>query len=174
MREQPLRVQTHAARKQAALLASSLTMAVLSAAIVFAVLYQPTYMPPHFESGAVAGFPNPPEKLKYSKFDAMDTFMFMIAGVMVRQKDGSLLVYLTNPQENYAYLMCEIVDSNDKTLYKSGLLRPGEYVANLHPIVNPDNKVADIRIHIYALEPERFISIGTVTLINTLQPYDSI
>jgi len=147
----------------------------LAAAVVFIALKQPPpiphYEPPPFEQDAITGIPEVPVNFGYSELDAMGNFTFGIAGVMYQQADGSLNAYFNNPIENVVYLMCEIVSPEGKTLYKSGLLRPGEYVASLNPQSELKNEAVPIEIRIYALEPEHYYSLGTITLDNILQPY---
>ena len=143
----------------------------LAAAAVFLALYTPPYTPPPFEPGAVAGVPEPPEGFRYSEIDAMGSFTFGLSGVLYQQEDGSLRVYFTNPEANEINLICEIIDLDGKTLYKSGLLRPGEHVVSLYPVRELENIAIKTEIKIYALEPEHYYSIGTVTLDNVLQPY---
>jgi hypothetical protein len=164
-------VSTGPARKKALLFAVIFITAALTASVVFIFRYQPPYTPPPFESGAMAGIPEPPEGFGYGEIDAMGSFAFGLAGVMYQQEDGSLRLYFTNPEENEAYLMCEIVDTAGKTLYKSGLIRPGEYVISLYPVAKQENKAVNIEVKIYAFDPEFYYSLGTVTLDNILQPY---
>lgn len=95
----------------------------------------------------------------------------MTAGTIYQQADGALELYLTSPEENEAYLLCEVTDIEGKTLYRSGLLRPGEYVERLDSLTALENKAIEIAVNIYAFEPETFYSIGTVTLKNVLQAY---
>jgi len=171
MREQPTQVQTGSIRARALVFIVIFLVAACTAAVVFAMLYQQPYKPPPFEPQAATGNPDPPESLGYSIIDAMRTFSFGLAGVMYQQEDNSLQIYFTNPEDNVAYLMCEIVDPGGKTLYRSGLLRPGEYVINLYPVTKLENEAVNIDVKIYALDPEHYYSIGTVTLDNILQPY---
>ena len=169
MREQPTRIKTGAKRKRAMMIAAIFITVTLAAAIIFAINYQHSYTPPPFESRAVVGVPHPPEMLKHTRIDA-GSFAFKIAGVLQQQEDGSLQIYLTNPEENEVYLMCEILTSDGEAIYRSGLLRPGEYVVSLPPIAVLGDDSMDVRINIYALERDFFFSAGTVTLRNILQP----
>jgi len=142
----------------------------LAAGVAFAISNQASFTPPPFESRAAVGVPQPPEMLRHTRIDA-GRFAFMVAGILRQQEDSSLQIYFTNPEENDVYLLCEIFGADGEMIYRSGMLRPGEYVANLSPITIPGNEAVDIRINIYALEPEGFFSAGTVTLGNILQPY---
>ena len=165
-----MRVKTGAVRKRAAMIVSVAFTIALAAGVTFAISNQASFTPPPFESRAAVGVPQPPEMLRYTRIDA-DRFAFMVAGILTQQEDGSLRIYFTNPEENDVYLMCEIFDADGEVIYRSGMLRPGEYVATLSPITIPGNEAVDIRINIYALEPEVFFSAGTVALGNILQPY---
>jgi len=172
MREQSFRIRTGAARKRAAILVLAVAITVLTAAVIWFYLYEPPYQPPPFESEAVQGIPDPPQNMGYGQIDALGKFTFGIIGVMYRQKDGSLKLYLTNHEENEAYLMCEVIDiENKKILYRSGLLKPGEYVESLYPLKKMKNEAIQIEVNVYALDLESYISLGSVTLDNLLQPF---
>ena len=177
MREQP--EKTSVKRTWMASLAVIIPTAVLAVAIVCVALYQPLYQlhskpqyePPPFEPGAVLGRPEAPDSFGYGEIDAAGSFAFGLAGVMYQQEDGSLRVYFRNPEDNKAYLMCEVVGYDGETLYRSGLLRPGEHVVSLSPKTRLDNVAKSIEVKVYALDLVHYYSIGTVTLDNTLQPY---
>ena len=171
MRKQPTRVRTGATRAKVLLSAAILLTIALAGAVALAARYQPPYKPPQFELSAASGMPAPPEGYDYVEIDAMGSFTFGLAGVLYQQEDGSLRIYFTNLKENESYLMCEVVDTADETLYKSGLLRPDEHVVSLYPVKSLENKAINIEVKIRALDPEQFYSIGTVTLDNVLQPY---
>lgn len=171
MREQPTEVTTGFRKRRVLIFAVVIITVILAAAVLFVALYQPSYKPPPFETNAVEGKPKPPESFGYSILKAAGSFSFGLVGVMYQQEDGSLRVYFTNPEENEAYLMCEVVSFDGNTLYKSGLLRPGEYIVSLDPVRKLDNEAVNIVIKIYALDLEHYYSIGTVTLDNILQPY---
>jgi hypothetical protein len=88
------------------------------------------------------------------------------------QEDGSLFVYFTNVEENDVRMMCEIVqEGTEITLYKSGVLNPGEYVEKLDPVTEIENEKKDIIIRIYAFEEENWYSAGTVEITSLLQPW---
>ena len=173
LREQPVHVQTGDNKKKILLIVIILfSVALAAAAAAYAMLYQPSYRPPPFEPGAAAGTPAPPEGFGYGEIDAMGSFKFGLAGVMYQQEDGALRIYFTNPEENEAYLMCEVADPGGAALYRSGLLRPGEYVESLRPArKRPENEAISVEVKIYALDPEHYYSVGMVTLDNVLQPY---
>ena len=170
MRKQPTRVITGAARKYIIISAFVLLAGISAVSVIFAALYEPPYIAPPFEPAAVRGVPNPPDNMRYSDINAAGRFTFWLAGTAYQQADGSLYLYLTNPEENEVYLMCRVTDKNGAELYRSGLLRPGEYVERLELLKKLENEALDIKIYIYALDPDNFYSVGTVTLDNILQP----
>jgi hypothetical protein len=170
MREQPMRVRTGALRAITPVCAVILLTAALGVAAIFLFLYERPYSPPPYEPEAITGVPEPPENFRYSKIDVMGSFIFGIAGTTYQQEDGSLKIFFANPEENEAYLLCEVISADGVALYKSGLLRPGEYVERLRPLIGLKNEAIRIEIYIYALEPDTFYSVGMVTLDNILQP----
>jgi acylphosphatase len=169
MREQ--NIKTGAARRWLSALAAAILTLSLAATTIYMFQYKQPYKPPPFEPEAIVGAPEPPKDFGYSEIDASGSFRFGIAGVMYQQEDGSLRVYFNNPEENKAYLMCEVADISGNTLYKSGLLRPGEYVVSLNPVKTLENVAVKIEVKIYAFDPKQYYSVGTVTLDNILQPY---
>lgn len=169
MREQTTRVRTGAVKK--------ILFAVLGVALTAGIAWliylaaNPPYTPPPFETAAVAGVPAPPENMGYGEISADGGFAFSIAGTMYQQEDGSLLVYFTNPQHSEANLQCEILDETGAILYKSGVIRPGEYVERLQPLVKLQNEATNVELNVYAFEPDTWHSKGTINLQNILQPY---
>jgi hypothetical protein len=171
MREQPVKVRTGAVRRVIFLWAVILIMAAMITAVVYFLLYKPPYTPPPYELNAVRGNPEPPKDALFSFLNA-EKFIIGIAGNMIKDESGSLILFFANPEENEVYLLCEIFDSDGKLLCRSGLLRPGEYVEKL-PLsedIRPGTEIS-VEINIYALEPKDFHSIGTVTLENVLRLY---
>lgn len=147
-----------------------MALAVVIAALLYRA-FNPPYTPPPFETMAVAGVPTPPENLGYGEISSEGGFTFSIAGTMYQQQDGSLLVYFTNPQHSEANLQCEILNEDGTVLYKSGVIRPGEYVERLQPLEKLQNKATKIEVNVYAFAPETWYSKGTINLQNILQPY---
>ena len=87
---------------------------------------------------------------------------------MYQQEDGSLLVYFTNPQSSDANLMCEIQNENGETIYKSGVIRPGEYIERLEPLAELSDEAIKIELYVYAFEPDTWYSKGTINLSNKM------
>ena len=170
-RPQFTRVKTGAGRKRALVLIVASTTLLLATAVVYLILHEPPYKPPPLEKNAVQGVPNPAENLRYKELEA-PFFKFGIATTTYQQKDGSLQIYLANHTDNEAYIMCEVVDvENDRILYRSGLLRPGEYVKTLSPLKRIKNEAINIEIFVYALDMEDYMSIGQISIDNVLQPH---
>ena len=169
MRKQTTHVRTGMGKKIGAIAAGAALL------VLFAVtgyrLFHPVYVPPAFESSATSGVPVPPENMGYGEISAPGGFSFSVAGTMYQQEDGSLLIYLTNPQDSEVNLMCEITDRAARIIYKSGVLRPGEYVERLRPAEQIPNEATEIAMNVYAFEPDTWYSKGTISLNNILQPY---
>jgi hypothetical protein len=127
---------------------------------------------PRREENAVSGVPEPEESLNFGTIEVDGGFSFALAGTMYQQKDGSLLLYFTNPEDSGVLMMCEICEkSTGEILYQSGLLSPGQYVGRLRPQHTLKNEAIIIEMKVYGFEPETYYSMGTVTLENTLQPW---
>lgn len=169
MREQPTHVKTGMGKR---ILYAAAGLALAGILTVMGVQrLTPAYVPPDFEASAVRGVPSPPENMGYGEISAPGGFSFFVAGTMYQQEDGSLLIYLTNPSDSGYNLMCEITDQSNRTIYRSGVLRPGEYVERLEPAKQLPNEAMEIAMNVYAFEPDTWYSRGTISLNNMLQPY---
>ena len=97
---------------------------------------------------------------------------FSMAGVLYRQADGSVKIFLTNPSGAKVNLLCEIKDANsERTLFKSGLINAGHYVERLTPRARWENAETPIKIYVYAIDAETNMSRGTIELETALQPW---
>jgi hypothetical protein len=177
MRVQPTRPTTGRAKKRVITAAVTASSLLLCAAIVWFFLYEPPaaserqYSPPPFEKNAVAGVPAPDSRYLYDTWSQPERFSFAAAQSLYRQHDGSLKLYLTNFEDSVAYLLCEIVNtSTQEVMYRSGLIRPGEYVESLQPSIDIKNEATEIQMRVYALSVEDYLSVGEVAFSKTLQP----
>jgi len=179
IRQQTTRVTTLQNRKLIRFAVLAVITLLLSAAIVFVYLYEfPSadgdYIPPPFEENALAGIPELEEHMQFAPVDAQGQFTFGSAGTLFYQKDSSLKLYLTNFEENDALIMAEVYDpKKKKVIYKSGLLRPGEYVESLTPLYEIENVATDVEVRVYAFSQEDYVSVGQVALSNIIQPNHS-
>lgn len=172
MRAQPTKLQTGKKKKRLLLFGAAVLILFLTAGAIYIKEYVPSYSPPPWEENAVSGVPEPEESLNYGAIDMDGGFSFALAGTMYQQEDGSLLIYFTNPENSGVLMMCEICERDTgKTLYKSGLLSPGQYVGRLYPQGTLKNEAMKIEMKVYGFEPETYYSMGTITLENTLQPW---
>lgn len=149
-------------------------IAVSIALVVAAVAYQSArpYEAPPLDDTAVAGEPTPPEDVGYGVggADAESSFRIGLASRWVRADDGSLPIWFTNPSENEAYLMMRVRRTSDgKVIYKSGLLRPGEYVEALTPMVELGSELVNSEVFVYSFGPESYQSLGTLRLSGTVE-----
>ena len=130
------------------------------------------YSPPELEPMAVKGTPEVSEGYLYDTVQTDFDYIFVMAANLYRQEDGSVNIYLTNPEQNEVSIMCEIMDAVDGTVYyKSGRLLPGEYVENLKPQIDFSNTPHDIKVKVYAFEQDTYLSAGTTELKLVLQAW---
>ena len=158
--------------KRRIILSVIIIVAILAIAgvIIYSMLIK--YEPPKFEPFASAGTPTPEESFLYDEVTSGFGYKFSIASNLYQQEDRSLKIYLTNPSDNDVNIMCEIRSADeDKLLYESGLLHPGEYIESLDPAGEFDNIKYDVNVLIHAFEPETYHSAGTTTLDLVLQPW---
>lgn len=169
VRIQGVRVRTGAYKRKIPVILCAVVLAALAFGTYRAV--NPPYAPPPFEPEAVAGIPSPGADMGYGKVGAEGGFSFWVAGVMYQQQDGSLELWFTNPAGSEVNLMCEIQTEDGTVVYKSGVLRPGEYVERLQPLARLAGEAVPIEMKVYAFEENTWYSKGTISLMNTLQPY---
>ena len=122
------------------------------------------FVPPIFESQAVAGTPEVPSDLGWQELDAK-AFRFGVCGAATLTGDEAG-IYLTNPDSNDVWLKARILDASGAVLGETGLIRPGEYVVSVKLNSVPENGAA-IGIKVMAYQPDTYFSEGSATL-NTI------
>ena len=122
---------------------------------------RPAFTPPPFDELAQPGVPEVPEDMGYGEVDAR-LFKVSVCG-RITVTDGSADVYLTNPENNYAWLKLRALDKNGNILGETGLIRPGEYVQKLTFTQIPSNGDS-ITLKIMAYEPNTYYSAGSANL----------
>ena len=125
--------------------------------------------PPEFEADAQQGLPAPDESLGFSSVTAPAGFSVGLCGAMYQQQDGSLIIYLTNPETNDVNIRCQIKNEDGDLLYESGVLKPNEYLERLYPVTKLKNEALEIQVLIYGYEPDTWYSKGAIILENILQ-----
>lgn len=171
MKRQPEKSRTWNREKWLAAAVLFLLFFLVMAGIYEKILKKKDYIPPTFDKTAEMGTPVPPDNMNYGTIATETGIVFSLAGTIYQQRDGSVEIYLTNPPENAANLMAEIVDEEGERLYATGVIRPGEYVERMQPEKEIPNEAVKIEMRIYAFELDSWYSRGTVSLQNTLQPY---
>jgi hypothetical protein len=129
------------------------------------------YEPPPFEQDAVIGVPIPPDNMAYNPVAAEGGYAFSMASNLYQQENGDLCLYFTDPGDAGVWMMCEVVSASYGTMYRSGVLRPGEYVERLTKLSGFPNEPIEVEIRVYGFEPDTYQSKGTVYLKTILQPW---
>lgn len=124
------------------------------------------FVPPEFESEAVAEVPDVPEGLGWSELD-VQVFRASVCGV-VRLEDSTADIWLTNPAGSEVWLKLRMLDENGVILGETGLLRPGEYVRSvtLNSVPKPGTGIV---LKLMAYEPETYRSAGAVSVSTTIE-----
>lgn len=165
-------VRSDAEKKRRLILLIIIILAVLAIAGVIVYSLFLKYEPPKFEVNAAAGTPTPEESFLYGDIESGFGYKVSLASNLYQQEDRTLKIYLTNPSENDVNIMCEVrTADDDKLLYESGLLHPGEYVESLDPKGEFENIKYDVNVKILAFEPDTYQSAGTTDLKLVLQPW---
>lgn len=165
-------VKSGAEKKRRIILLIIIIVAILAVAgvIIYSMLIK--YEPPKFEVNAYAGTPTPEESYLYDQVESGFGYKLSMASNLYQQEDRTLKIFFTNPSENKVNIMCEVRSADDdKLLYGSGLLHPGEYVETLDPKCEFENIRYDVNVKVYAFEPDTYQSAGTTTLKLVLQPW---
>jgi hypothetical protein len=180
MRQQPTRPTTGRSRRRLIIIGATLFSALLAGAIVYFFAFHrhnadEAYTPPPFEPNAIAGIPEPQEHMLFTITEPEGgLFRFASVATIYRQHDDSIKLYLTNFEDNEAYIICEVINAETETvMFRSGLLRPGEYVQSLSPLIEIENKATPIHINVHAFALDDYLSVGSISLSNVLQPNNS-
>ena len=169
-RKQPTKLQS--GKKQNALIVALLVGLVLLIAGVCYVASRMTYVPPEYEVNAGKGVPSPEESFMYGGIETQYGFSFAMASNLYQQEDGSIKVYFTNPEENRVKLMVEIFETEtEQSLYRSGVILPGEYIEKLEKNSEFSNEQKEITVKIYAFEENTWYSAGHIEISGLLQPW---
>lgn len=123
------------------------------------------FIPPKFDQAAQAGEPEVAENLGYGMLDAQAYSVALCGSPLVR--DGKAILYLTNPKENKVWLKVRILDSSDKVIGQSGLLKQGQYVEAVSLDDVPQNDM-QVQLKIMAYQPETYHSAGAAVLSTNL------
>ena len=155
-------------KKKNYILPLAVVLCVLSLAVmVFALTRQESrtamgeFIPPPFESAAVAGAPAVPDGLGWQELDAK-AYKAGICGRFV-PVGSTADVWLTNPESNTVWLKVRVLDEKGGTLGETGLIKPGEYVQSVALDAVP-NAGTPIVLKIMAYQPDTYYSEGAVSL----------
>jgi len=131
------------------------------------------YFKPPIDKAAIYGVPvqSDTEQFAYSEATLGNGIEFGMATALYRQKDGSIIVYLSNPVNSSAYLLCEIKDPNGKVIAESGRVAPGKYIKALKPKRGWKNEATPVTVSVYAMDTKDCYSLGNFEFQTTLQPW---
>lgn len=173
MRGQPTKVQTGRGKRIAIFLTSIAVLigviAIVWMEMVPNMLSKDKFVAPPFDANALSGEPKPAKEFGYDTVQAVDSFRFMLDSSLWQQEDSSVFVHFTNPEDTNIWMMVEIVDENNQSLYKSGMIKNGEYVEKLEPLTDLSDEPYNITILVYGFEPQTYYSMGIVKLSTVLQ-----
>lgn len=122
-----------------------------------------SFVPPALEAAAESGLPEVSETLGYTELyqDGM-AYRVSVCGIPVMEEKNAV-VYFTNVQENACYLKLRVLDSSDRMLGETGLLRPGEYVRTV-ALTKELPAGTTLKLKVMSYHPETYESEGTVVL----------
>lgn len=124
---------------------------------------QEPFTPPPFDENALSGTPDVPENTGYSiLYRGGMSYQVGICG-RINIVDGSAEVYLTNVEENNAWLKVRFYDADGSILGESGLIKPGEYLKSVR-LQRVPNETEGIVVKVMSYEPDTYKSLGSVTV----------
>ena len=124
------------------------------------------FVPPPFDSSALAGRPAVPDDLGWSEIysDGM-SFKAYLCGKLVFN-GNTAPIYLYNTEGNEVWLKLRIYGESGKILGETGLIKPGEYIESSTFNTVPKNGET-VKMKIMSYEPETYYSEGAVVLSTT-------
>lgn len=170
MRQQIAKLKTGKTKRSLLLALGILLMAAILAMTYRVFMFETPFVPPEYEANARQGLPAPKDSLGFGSVTAPTGFSVGLCGTMYQQQDGSLMIYLTNPETNDVNIRCEIKNKDGTLLYESGVLTPNKFIERLYPVTKFKNEAMEIQVLIYGYEPDTWYSKGTIILENVLQP----
>lgn len=171
MRLQTAKVKTGVWKKRGGIFLVAILFLIVAIVFYRIFLYVSPFVPPEFETNVGQGLPSPDKNMGYDSVAAPSGFSVGLCSTMYQQEDESLVIYLTNPKINDVNIRCEIKTEDGTIIYKSGALKPNEYLEKMSPVTKLSNKPMNIQIYIYGYEQNTWYSKGTIVLENILQPY---
>lgn len=158
-----------------AVIALAVVCVVSVGVMIFALIHfapkQEPFVPPEFDTAAVAGTLEETDELKALGWTAADVkdlpYAVRICGrVLVREQKADLWFY--NEPKSESWLKLRIADEEGVILAETGLLKPGEYLQT----VEFNRALAEdetISMKIMGYEPETYHSVGSITLNTTVK-----
>lgn len=121
------------------------------------------FTPPPFDESAKVGIPTVSDNLGYNILyrDGM-SFKVGVCG-KINVNGTTADIFLTNLEENEAWLKARFYDSNGDIVGESGLIKPGEYVKSIELTSQPLAS-EQYTVKIMSYEPETYKSLGAITL----------
>ena len=121
------------------------------------------FIAPDFETNAIEGSPDVPEKYAYKElYQEGMPFKSSICGNIFTENNEAVL-YFTNPESNDAWLKVRITDEQGNILGESGIIKPGEYVRSVK--LNKElSESVPVKIKLMGYEAETYNSLGSVTV----------
>lgn len=169
-REQSLTAKT--GRKNRIIAITIIFVLLILSAILFLCTMFHTYEPPKIASEQIEGIPKPDEGFLYDNIQSEFGYTFGIAVNLYQQEDGSVYIYLFNPENSSLYMNCEIIDSDTgEVLYKSNVVESGHYIEKIEKNSKVKNMVYNVEVKVHAYEMETWYSAGTTTMEMILQQW---
>ena len=124
------------------------------------------FVPPEFDSAAVAGTPEVGLPQMYGTLALNEDIAVSLYSAPI-VSDGRAQVFFTSAKDNTAWVRLRIMDETGAVLGETGLLKPGQHVEYISLAATPKSARAIAKILTY--EPETYYSLGSATAEIMLQ-----
>lgn len=126
------------------------------------------FIPPAFDSNAIAGAPEPSQELGWSEIyqDGMNYRVGICGNIIIN--NGEADIYFSNMETNAVWLKLRIIDEKNSVIAETGLIKPNEYIKT----IRFDDTVKNgekIKLKIMAYAPETYYSEGSATLNTSIK-----
>ena len=145
---------------------------MIAALIHFKPAKQPEFIPPAFDSAAVAGTLEETDDLKSlgwcKVYREGMAYAAYICGKVLLNEQNQADLWFYNPPENDSWLKLRVLDEQGEILAETGLIKPGEYIETV-AFAKPLADDTKITMKIMGYEPETYLSDGAAPLSTTVK-----
>lgn len=120
------------------------------------------FVPPEFDANARKGTPDALDESRgYRSLEMKENAVVSLC-TNITVENNAAQIYFTSHEKNLGWMKIKLLDDSGKVLGESGLLRPGEYLQEVHLDSVPKNSGL-ILTKILIYEPQTYLSLGSAS-----------